>query len=146
MPKHTWATSVKTDNGGGPVDSIDLFGSAEQNIGGNALGLKGLEVGITDVEEVDLAVTVANIVSFFIKSTQDTRLRINSETNPAQEFQLTANKVFGWNNANIPLPMANPLTTSITKLFFYNKGTGTATPAVALVTAGFLLKQETQTS
>ena len=69
MPKHTWATSVKTDNGGGPVDSIDLFGSAEQNIGGNALGLKGLEVGITDVEEVDLAVTVANIVSFFIKST-----------------------------------------------------------------------------
>ena len=48
--------------------------------------------------------------------------------------------------ANIPLPMANPLTTDITKLFFYNKGTGTATPAVAVVTAGFLLKQETQTA
>ena len=53
---------------------------------------------------------------------------------------------FGWNNANIPLPMTNPLTTNVTKLFFFNKGTGTATPAVATVTAGFLLKQETQTS
>jgi hypothetical protein len=141
MPKHTWATSVKTDNGNGPVDSNDLYGSAEQNIGGNAAGQKGLQVGIGSVEEVDMVITVANVVSFFLKSTQDCRVRTNSEVSPAQEFQLTANKAFGWNNASIPQPSSNPLTVNITKLFFYNEGT-----AVATVTGGFLLNQDTQFS
>ena len=137
MPKHTWSTAVKTDNGNGPIDSIDLYGSAEQNIGGNVAGQKGLQVGIGDVEEVDLAITVANIVSFFIKPTQNMRVRTNSETAPAQVFELTANKAFGWNNADIPQPSANPLTTNITKLFFYNEGA-----AIATVTGGFLLTQD----
>ncbi len=142
MPKHTWKSSVVTDNGAGPTDSFDLYGAAEQNIGGAAVGQKGLQVGIQDVEEVDLTITVANIRSFFIKSTQPMRLRINSEITPAQEFTLEANKSLAWNDANYPQPAANPLTTNITKLFFYNEGT-----AVAVVTGGFLLKnQESQYS
>lgn len=141
MPKHTWATSVKTDNGNGPVDSNDLYGSAEQNIGGNAAGQKGLQVTQGSVEEVDLTITVSHIVSFFLKSTQDMRVRTNSEVSPSQEFILTANQAFGWNNANIPQPSSNPLTVNITKFFFYNEGTATAT-----VTGGFLLSQESQFS
>jgi hypothetical protein len=137
MPKHTWKTSVNTDNGSGPTDSNDLYGAAEQNIGGNAAGQKGLQVEAGHVEQVDLVVTVANIVSFFLKSTQNMRVRTNSETVPAQEFQLTANKALGWNNADIPLPSSNPLTTNVTKFFFYNEGTATAT-----VTGGFLLNQD----
>ncbi len=112
MPKHTWKTTIVTDNGQGPTDSIDLFGSAEQNVGGNATGLKGLPVGVQDVEQVNIGVTVANIVSFFIKTTTDMRLRVNSEVSPAQEVELTAGKAFGWNNASIPQPSSNPLTES----------------------------------
>ena len=141
MPKHTWATSVKTDNGNGPVDSNDLYGAAEQNIGGNAAGQKGLTIGAGHVEEVDLVITVANVISFFIKSTQNMRVRTNSEVAPAQEFQLTAGKAFGWNNASIPQPSSNPLTVNITKFFFYNEGT-----ADAVVTGGFLLSQESSFS
>jgi hypothetical protein len=137
MPKHTWKTSVNTDNGSGPTDSNDLYGAAEQNIGGNAAGQKGLQVAAGSVEEIDLVITVANVVSFFLKSTEDMRVRTNSETVPAQEFQLTANKALGWNNASIPLPSSSPLTVNITKLFFYNQGTATAT-----VTGGFLLNQD----
>src|ERR1035437_6023662 len=120
MPKHTWSTAVKTDNGNGPVDSNDIYGSAEQNIGGALAGQKGLQVAAGSVEEVDLVITVANIASFFIKSTTNMRVRTNSETVPAQSIELTANKAFGWNNASIPQPSANPLTVNITKLFFYN--------------------------
>ncbi len=152
MPKHTWATTIKTDNGTGPVDSNDLFGAAEQNIGGNTLSAKGLPVGVTDVEKVSISITVANIVSFFIKTTTDMRLRVNSETSPALEVQLVANKAYGWNNANIPQPSTNPLIgADITSLYFYNYGTvklavPTAGLQVGAVLAGFLLNQEQQTS
>ena len=67
MPKNTWSTWVKTAAGGGPPDSIDLYASTEQNIGGNAAGQKGLTIGVGNVEEVDINVTVANIVSFFFE-------------------------------------------------------------------------------
>jgi hypothetical protein len=137
MPKHVWSTSVKTDAGSGPTDSITLFASHEQNIGANVLGAAGLQVGIADVEQVDMAVTVTNIVSFFLKATEDCRLRINSEVVPVQEFQLTANKAFAWNNASIPQPSANPLTVNITKLFFFNKGA-----KVMTVIGGFLTAQD----
>ncbi len=141
MPKHTWKTTVSTDNGSGPTDTNDLYGAAEQNIGGAAAGEKGLQVGVGNVEEVDLVITVANLVSWFIKSTQNMRVRINSEVSPALEFQLTANKALAWNNADIPQPSSNPLTTNVTKFYFYNEGTATAT-----VTGGFLLTQESQFS
>lgn len=137
MPKHTWSTSVKTDAGSGPTSSIALYGSAEQNIGANVLGAAGLQVGIADVEEVDLAITVANLVSWYILSTEDCRVRINSELVPVQEFTLTGGKALAWNNASIPQPSANPLTVNITKLFFFNKG-----GKIASVTAGFLLNQD----
>jgi hypothetical protein len=147
MPKHTWKTTIVTDNGQGPTDSIDLYGSAEQNIGGTSVGQKGLPVGVQDVEQVNIGITVANIVSFFIKSTTDMRLRVNSEVSPAQEVDLVAGKAFGWNNADIPQPSSNPLTTNITALYFYNKGTvNGVTPSTGLaagtVLGGFLLEQE----
>jgi len=151
MPKHTWSTAVKTDNGAGPVDSLDLFGSTEQNIGGNTLGAKGLSIGIQDVELVPMVVPVANIVSFFIKSDTDVQIRTNSQTVPSQTFNLTANLSFAWNNANIPQPTANPLTVDVTALYIFNKGTVKGvTPLtglkVALVIGGFLLEQESQYS
>ena len=137
MPKHTWSTAVKTDNGAGPVDSIDLYGAAEQNIGGALAGQKGLQVNPGSVEEVDLSITVGNIVSFFLKSTTAMRVRTNSETVPAQTFELVANQSLAWNDASVPQPSANPLTVNITKLFFYNEGTVAAT-----VIGGFLLTQD----
>jgi hypothetical protein len=137
MPKHVWSTSVKTDAGSGPTDSITLYASTEQNIGANVTGAAGLQVGIADVEEIDIVVTVANIVSFFVKTTEDCRLRVNSETVPVLEFNLTANKAFAWNNASIPQPSSNPLTTDITKLFFFNKGA-----KVMTVIGGFLTTQD----
>ncbi len=137
MPKHTWSVSVTTDTGTGNTDKIDLYAALAQDIGGEAVGQKGLQVEVGHVEEIDLVVTVANIRSFSIKSTQPMRLRTNSETAPSQEFALEASKAFAWNDASIPQPSSNPLTTNITKLFFYNEGTATAS-----VTGGFLLKNQ----
>ncbi len=151
MPKHTWSLGVKSDAGKGPSITVLIYGSAEQNIGNTDGVTPGLAIGVQDVEEVDLAITVANIHSFFIKSDTDIRLRINSETVPAQEFNFNASVGLAWNNASMPQSVANPLTTNITKLFFYNKGTvdgvtPTAGLKAATLNAGFLLAQESQTS
>lgn len=143
MPKHTWKTSVVSDNGQGPTDSIDVYGSKEDNIGSKTAGVKGLAVGATDVEKVsNLNIQVADIQSFFIKATTNMRMRVNSETVPVQEVDLTANQVFGWNAFSIPQPSSNPLTVNITSLYFYNKNTTTT----GLVSAGFLTNEDSQTS
>lgn len=151
MPKHTWTFSVKSDAGKGPSISRTVLGSAEQNIGENILGGSGLVIGIQNVEEVDLAITVANIKSFFIKCDTDIRLRINSETVPAQEFSFNASEGLAWNNINLPQSVANPLTTNITKFFFYNKGTVDGVTLAAGLKAGnlvggFILGQESLSS
>src|ERR1043166_8370874 len=142
MPKHTWSTSVKTDSGSGPVSSISLYGATEQNVGGAVAGVSGVQGGPTDVVEVDIALTVENLISFFMVCDQDSRVRTNSETVPVQEFNMTAGKALAWNNASIPQPSANPLTTNITKLFVYNK----STTKTANFQAGFLTDQESITS
>lgn len=147
MPKHTWTLSVNTD--AGSLSSLQqiIYGSTEQNIGANATGITGLAIGAQDVEEVDIVVTVANIKSFSMKCTTDVRVRINSETVPAQEFNFTKAEGLAWNNVNLPQSTSNPLTTNITKLFIFNKGTvDGVTPTTGLATgyfkAGFLLGQE----
>jgi hypothetical protein len=147
MPKHTWSFSVKSDAGKGPTISRTVLGSSEQNIGENVLGGSGLVIGVQDVEEVDLAITVANIRSFFIKCDTDIRLRINNELTPAQEFSFNASEGLAWNNINLPQNVTNPLTTNITKFFFYNKGTvDGVTPSGGLkagnLVGGFILQQE----
>lgn len=134
MPKHVWSITVKTDAGAGATDGQTFTDSAEQNI--------AQTVGIGNVEEVDIAITVANITSMFIESDQPCRLRTNSEVSPSQEFALTAGKALAWNNAGWPVAgQACPLSVNVTKLFFYNQGS-----KIANVKAGFLLNQESQFS
>ena len=140
MPNHKWAISVTTDAGGGPVDSVTVTAGTEQNIGNRGTA-STCQVGIGDVVEVDVVITVANIASFFMESDQPMRVRTNSETSPSQSFELAAKKALGWNNLNIPPSLTNPLTTNITKLFLYNEGT-----KVANFQAGFLLNQSSITS
>jgi|SRR5581483_1311951 len=145
MPKHTWSFSVKSDAGSGPVDTLIVSAPTEVNVGNS--GVSTCQVGVQDVVEVDIAVTIANVQSFFMESDTDVRVRTNSETVPAQEFNLLAKKALGWNNADLPHGFANPLTTNITKLFIYNLGTvGGVTPTgglkIANFQAGFLLNQD----
>jgi len=151
MPQHTWTFSVKSDAGKGPTISRTVLGSAEQNIGAALTGGTGLVIGIQDVEEVDLTITVANIKSFFMKCDTDVRVRTNSELVPAQEFNFNASEGLAWNNINLPQNVANPLTTNITKFFIYNKGTvDGVTPTGGLkagnFVGGFILAQESVAS
>jgi hypothetical protein len=136
MPSHKWALTVTTDAGSGPVDSVIITASTEQNIGSKGT-TSSCQVAVGGVEEIDIVVTVANIKSFFMESDQPMRVRTNSETAPAQTFELLAKIAHAWNNQDLPHGVTNPLTTNITKLFLYNEGT-----KVANFQAGFLLGQD----
>lgn len=136
MPNHKWAISVTTDAGSGPVNSITVSEATEVNIGNKGTA-STCQVGIGDVVEVDVDITVANVVSFFMESDQTMRVRTNSETSPSQEFDLVAKKAIGWTSGMPAFFASNPLTVNITKLFFYNLGT-----KIANVQAGFLVNQD----
>ena len=125
--KHTWTLSVKNDAGANVVADTEIVtADAEQNF--SAVATAGL------TKEIDLDITVANIVSFFIESTVAVTLKTNSTGSPAQTIALAAKKAFHWNN--LDAINVNPLTTNITKLFFVNAGAADAT-----IVGGFLLNQ-----
>src|SRR6266581_1346524 len=135
MPKHTWSFSVKSDSGGGPVDSLVISAPTEVNIGnqGTASTCQG---GIADVvRQPNLNIKAANLQSFFIESDQPMRVRTNAASGlGGQEFILAAKKAMGWNNKDLPHGVVNPITVDITDLYFYNLGA-----AIANVQCGFLL-------
>jgi len=136
MPKHTWSLSVKTDSGSGPTDSVVITTPVEINLGKSGT-TSDIQVGVGDVVQVNVAITVANIASFYMESDQPMRVRVNSEVAPAQEFALIAKTAMGWNNMDLPHGATNPLTTNITALFLYNQGT-----KIANFQAGFALNQD----
>ena len=140
MPKHVWSITVKSDSGSGPVDSVTITAPSEINLGKSGT-TSDIQVGINSVVEVDATIPVAAIQSFYMESDQPTRVRTNSETSPAQEFELLAKTAMGWNNMDLPHGVTNPLTVNITKFFLYNHGT-----KIANFQAGFLLNQDTITS
>ena len=148
MPKHTWSFAVRTDSGGGPVDSLVISGPAEINIGNSGTSL--FQVGVADVVEWDGSITIANLLSFFMEGDTDVEVRINSWLSPVAVFDITAKQALGWNSQDLPHGVANPLAgvTTITKIYVFNKGTVKGvTPATGLkicnFQAGFLLNQET---
>jgi hypothetical protein len=140
MPKHVWSLSVKSDSGAGPVDTVTVTGPVEANVGKSGAA-SDCQVGINDVVEVDIVITVANIASFYMESDQPMRVRVNSEVSPSQEFNLLAKIAHGWNNLDLPHGVTNPLTVNITKLFLFNAGA-----KIANFQAGFILNQDTVTS
>ncbi len=148
MPKHTWSFAVKTDSGGGPVDSLVISGPAEINIGNSGVSL--FPVGVQNVVRWSGSITVANILSFFMEGDTDVRVRVNSELSPVAEFNILAKQALGWNSQDLPHGVTNPLT-GITDLYVYNLGTVKGvTPTTGLKAcnfqAGFLLNQEVTSS
>lgn len=123
--KHTWNKTVKNDTGASVLAESTIFtASAEENF-------KEVAAAGTTLE-IDLAVDVSQIVSFFVASTQAVTLHTNTTPTGAQDFSLAANVALDWNNADVV--NANPLTTNITKFYFVNAGAVDAT-----VVGGFLL-------
>jgi hypothetical protein len=127
---------VKTDSGSGPTDTVIITTPLEINIGKSGT-VSDVTVGVGDVVEVDVNITVNNIASFYMESDQPMRVRTNSELAPTQEFSLLAKIAMGWNNADLPHGVTNPLTSNITKFFLYNQGT-----KIANFQAGFALNQD----
>ena len=139
MPKHTWSFGVRTDSGGGPVDSLVITGKDEINIG-NSGSTSAVQIGISDVVRWSGSIVVANVKSFFIEADTDIRVRINSELSPDAEFNITAKRALGWNNQDLPHGTTNPLDgiTEVTDLYIFNKGTvNGATPSTGLKVANF---------
>lgn len=122
--KHTWSTTVRTDNGGGVADTLVISGNAEANCADVATA--------GTVKEIDLPVDVSTIQSVFVESDQNITLKTNSSTSAAQTFSLTAKRALAWKTGDAG---TNPFTTDVTKLFWDNSA-GTAD---ANVKAGFLL-------
>ena len=124
--KHTWSKAVKSDAGSAASQTDTYTAAAEENF--------DTDCAHAATREIDLAVDVSQIVSFFIYSDKDVTLKTNSTGAPAQTIALQAKKMLDWRNDDIG---ANPLTVDITKLFFVNAG-GTAADD-AKIKGGFLL-------
>jgi uncharacterized membrane protein AbrB (regulator of aidB expression) len=122
--KHTITTSVRSDAGAGISDQAIITGDAEVNVGDVALA--------GTVREIDVAVDVSLIASFYIESDQPVTVNTNIQATPAQTFDLVAKVGLLWNTARHD---TNPLTVDITKLFFDN----TSGLVDANVKCGFLV-------
>lgn len=125
----TWTLGVKNDSSSTVVaDQYIYTGDAESNF--------NIAVPAGTTGAVVLAVTVANIVSFYVRSDQAVTFNTNSSTTPIQTFALAASIALAWNSGSNPNLGSNPLTTNLTTLYFVNAGATTAT-----VKGGFLLNQ-----
>jgi hypothetical protein len=122
--KHTVTTSVRSDAGAGISDQAVYNGDAEVNVSDT--------VTAGTVREIDVNVDVSQITSCYVESDQSLILNTNSQTTPAQFFNLTAKVGLIWNSGRID---TNPFTIDITKLFFDN----TLGATDANVKAGFLV-------
>ena len=124
--KHTILTTIKNDAGASVIaDTEILTADAESNFSVSAAGSNA-------VTTVDLVVTVADIQSFFVESSQAVDLKTYSGVTLKQTIPLAAKKAFAW-NANDTVNV-NPLTDDFDSLTITNAGTTTAT-----VVGGFLL-------
>ncbi len=125
--KHTWSTQIKNDAGAAVTTDAPLviLGEAEVNF--------YVEVAASGTEEIDVAVTVADIQSGFLSSDKAVTIDTNASNGAGgQEIELTANKAFAWNTQ---MTFANPFTPNITKIFVHNNGATTAK-----VRGGFLVE------
>jgi len=127
--KHTWTTSIKNDSGAAVVADPPLvcLGTAEHNF--------EIQVAAGATEEVDMPVTVADIVSGFLSSTQPGTVKTNAaDAAGGQTFTFVSpTKAVTWNNA---LATACPFTPNITKFFCHNTGSVAAT-----FRGGFLMQE-----
>ena len=127
--KHTWGINVKTDAGSAASQTTSYEAGAEVNVNDSAEASGELSVD-------DIAVTVAEIVSFFIISDKDVTLTVNDDGSPDQTITLDAGKMIGWNTDSLD---PNPLTsTTITNLTFTNAG-----DSAAKIKASFLIDATT---
>ena len=133
--KHTWTTSIKNDSGAAVVTDppLVLTANAEHNF--------DVTVAPSTTVEVDMPVTVADIISAFLTTDKAVTVKTNSNSTPVQTFTLqdkaagNVNSV-SWNN-QMPATSTNPFTSNITKFYITNA----SSTATATVRGGFLLQE-----
>jgi hypothetical protein len=126
---HTYNHTIKDDAGKAVIaDVLVLSADTERNL--------SVQCPTGLVTEVDMGVTVAQIVSFFVESDQAITMKLNSTGSPASPspVALVAKRAYWWHNQ---LTSSNPLTVDITKFYFDN----TTGAKVANVVGGFLLQE-----
>ena len=126
--KHTWTTSIKNDSGSAVVSDppLVLTADAEENF--------AVQIPPGETAEVDIAITVDDIVSAFIAADHDVAVSTNAaDHSGGQLINVPANQSVSWHNQ---MKTTNPFTPDITKLFIHNAGT-----AIAKVRGGFLLQE-----
>jgi hypothetical protein len=122
---HTWVTTIKNDSGAAVVGAtVVITGSNEFN--------EKVGIAAGETAEIDCgSINKDKITSIFLNSDQDVTVDTNDATgSTGQEIALKAKAPWAWHNA---LPVANPVTTSITKIFVTNAGTATATFRVGVL-------------
>ncbi len=126
--KHTYTTSIRSDAGTGISGSEIIESNTEANI--------NVSVPAGDIVEVDLAVDVSQIKSFYATLADDGFLYTNgSGTALADEyFELSTNRALWWNENR---PEVCPLTIDVTSFFVENTG-----DAAAVFKASFLVDLE----
>lgn len=77
----------------------------------------------TTNEEIDIALTLANIKCMLLYSDQTVILKTNSTGAPGDTITLTAKKAVVWNTDSL---YAKPFTSAVTKVFVTNSNTSAA--------------------
>jgi hypothetical protein len=124
--KHTWKTTITNDTGAATLgDSVVIVGSNEFN--------EKITVPAGGTAEIDCgSLAYAKMKSLFLVMDQPGEINTNAaDATGGQTIALEANKAVAWNSG---MPMANPITANITKIFVTNSSSKDAT-----FRAGFLL-------
>ncbi len=114
---HTLGISYHTDAGTIATTTDVYTGDAEND-------LEEVVAGATVNKEYDMAITVANIKSMVLFSSQAVTIKTNSTVAPGNTVSLLANKQVVWNTDSV---MTKPFSVDTTKLFISNPGATAAT-------------------
>lgn len=126
--KHTWTLSIKNDSGAAVVADPPLIITADAEVN------FAVQIPAGETAEIDAPITVANIKSCFLSTSQAGTLNTNaSDGSGGQTMALVASRAVTWNDT---LGTACPFTPNITKFFITNSGS-----VVMNCRGGFLLQE-----
>lgn len=125
MFNHSITSTYGTDEGQAISTKAFYTGTAE-------VGYDGTVPATTDLVEVDLSFTRANVHALLLYSSQPLTIKTNNSTTPIDTITLTAGQSIVWGSDH---PEPNPVAHDVTKLFLSNDSANAATVKIRVLIA-----------
>jgi hypothetical protein len=125
MFTHQITNTYATDEGNAVSAASKYTGTAE-------VGFDGTVAAATDLVEVDISWTRANVHALLLYSSQALTIKTNNSTTPIDTITLAANQAIVWGSDHVE---ANPVAHDVTKLFLSNDTENIATVKIRVLVA-----------